>query len=216
METLNQISDIDIIQRIVQGDKALFEIIVRRYNPYLYKIGRSYNYNHEDTEDLMQESYIDSFKNLHQFEQRSNFKTWLIKIMLNNCYRKKQKLSYRNEVSKDINSENIKPLFTTSNIEAQMSIQNKELATVIEHSVAQLPEDYRLVFSLREISGMNVAETAALLNISESNVKVRLNRAKTMLRKEIEKSYAPQELFDYSLRYCNPFTEKIMKLIHQL
>ena len=54
---------------------------------------KSYNYNHEDTQDLMQETFIDAYKSLSRFENRSSFKTWIIKIMLNHCYRKKQKFS---------------------------------------------------------------------------------------------------------------------------
>ena len=83
MAHFEKFSDLEIIGRISNGEKALYEIIVRRYNPYLYKIGRSYNYNHEDTQDLMQETLIDVYNNLLQFEGRSVFKTWIIRIMMN-------------------------------------------------------------------------------------------------------------------------------------
>ena len=63
----------EIIRRIIAGERALYEIIVRRFNPSLYKIGRSYNYNHQDTQDLMQETFIDAYKNLLKFEGRSGF-----------------------------------------------------------------------------------------------------------------------------------------------
>jgi DNA-binding Lrp family transcriptional regulator len=78
-----------------------------------------------------------------------------------------------------------------------------------------IPEDYRIVFSLREMSGLNVSETAEALNISEANVKVRLNRAKSMLRKEIEKTYTPQEIFEFNLIYCDTMVENVMKKIIQ-
>ena len=92
-----QYSDQELIQKILGGEVALFEILIRRNNPYLYKTGRSYDYNHEDTQDLMQDTFIDAFHNLSKFENRSTFKTWLIKIMLNNCYKKKEKFSFKNE-----------------------------------------------------------------------------------------------------------------------
>ena len=76
-----QYSDVEIITRVRSGDTALFEILIRRYNPYLYRIGRSYQYNHPDTEDLMQESYVQAFFNLSGFEGRSSLKTWLTRIM---------------------------------------------------------------------------------------------------------------------------------------
>lgn len=73
-----------------------------------------------------------------------------------------------------------------------------------------------MVFALREINGLNVAETAALLQISAANVKVRLNRSKSMLRAEIEKSYAAEELFEFNAVYCNAMTDRVMKIIDEL
>lgn len=216
MKQFYQLTEAEIIRRILNGEKPLYEIIVRRFNSYLYKVGRSYNYNHEDTQDLMQDTYIDAFKSLAQFEQRSNFKTWLIRIMLNNCYRKKQKFSFKNEFAYETINENVTPMFTHSNNDAQKEINSRELGHIIETSLAELPEDYRMVFSLREMTGLNVSETATLLNISEANVKVRLNRAKSMLRNQIEKSYAADELFEFNLCYCNPFTERVMNKINEL
>lgn len=211
-----QLTEVEIIGRILNGDKLLYEIIVRRFNPFLYKIGRSYNYNHEDTQDLMQETYIDAFKSLSRFEQRSNFKTWLIRIMLNNCYRKKQKYSFKNEFANETINENVRPMFSNSDNDAQKEIHNRELGHIIERSFSKLPEDYRIVFSLREISGLSIAETSSALDITEANVKVRLNRAKSMLRTEIEKSYSAEELFEFNLCYCNPFTERVMNQIQEI
>lgn len=73
-----------------------------------------------------------------------------------------------------------------------------------------------MTFSLREITGLNVSETASLLNISEANVKVRLNRAKAMLRNAIEKTYSAGELFEFNLIYCDAIVENVMKKIHEL
>lgn len=67
MNPINKLSEEEIIQRILAGEKPLYELIVKRFNPTLYKIGRSYNYNHQDTQDLMQDSFIDAYKNLKQF-----------------------------------------------------------------------------------------------------------------------------------------------------
>src|SRR5690348_5991449 len=63
-----KLTESEIINRIATGEKSLYELIVRRYNPHLYKVGRSYNYNHEDTQDLMQDTFIDAYRNLQQFE----------------------------------------------------------------------------------------------------------------------------------------------------
>jgi len=216
MNTLEKLSEIEIVSRVLQGETALYELIVRRFNPYLYKIGRSYNYNHEDTQDLMQDTYVDAYKNLTNFEGRSHFKTWLVRIMINNCYRKQQKSSFKNEQTMESINDHAEPIFTGQQQKTEKVVHNKELSSVIENSLAQLSEDYRLVFALREINGFNVAETASILNISESNVKVRLNRAKTMLRTALEKKYQGLELFEFNLIYCDAMVNRVMNEIHKL
>jgi RNA polymerase sigma-70 factor (ECF subfamily) len=209
----SQYSDEEVIGKIHSGESALYEIIIRRYNPVLYKTGRSYGFNHEDTEDLMQEAYVNAYFALSSFNGKASFKTWLTRIMLNLCYHKKQKFSYRYEVATGENlNEKLTPMFQ-QNTHTEHAIVNKELNRVLETAVTLIPEDYRMVFSLRELNGMSVAETADLLNISESNVKVRLNRAKAMLKEEIGKLYSPQEIFEFNLVYCDRMVERVMSRI---
>ena len=187
-------SDLRIIQEINNGDTTLFEILIRRYGPFLYKIGRMYNHNHENTKDLMQDTYINVYIHLKEFENRSSFKTWLTTIMLNQCYQKRHKLSFKNEIiSDDIQDEKSSAQFHHSTNNEKIAI-NKELGRVLENAIHEIPEDYRIVFSLREINGLSVAETAEAMNITENNVKVRLNRAKVMLRREIKKMYLTEDI----------------------
>lgn len=216
MKRFEQYTDFEVVQRIVSGEVELFEIIIRRYNPSLYKVGRSYNYNHEDTQDLMQDSYIDAFTGLTKFENRSTFKTWIIKIMLNNCYKKQQKWSSKNIVISEIN-ENSTPMFSNNqSTDTNKTLTNRELNFVIENALQQIPLDYRLVFALREVNGLSVSETADYLNISEANVKVRLNRAKAMLRKEVEKSYSAEDIFEFNLVYCDGMVQRVMNKINEI
>ena len=212
MKEFEQYSDIEVIQRIREGQLPLFEILIRRNNSFLYKTGRSYNYNHEDTQDLMQDTFVEAFVNLAKFENRSSFKTWIIRIMLNKCFKKQQKFSFKNETVREINERSV-PMFENQNTDLGKTITNRELGFVIEDALKQIPEDYRMVFSFREINGLNVSETAEVLSISESNVKVRLNRAKAMLRKEIEKSYCPEDIFEFNLKYCDIMVERVMALV---
>jgi RNA polymerase sigma-70 factor (ECF subfamily) len=196
----------------------MFEIVMRRYNSILYKTGRAYGYNHHDTEDLMQETYINAFQSLAKFENRSSFKTWLLRIMLNLCYHKVHKYSYRNEQITDV-SDHYKPemMFETSNQgDVIKTVMKKELSNVIEGSLNKIPEDYRITFTLRELAGLSVNETAELMNTTTSNVKVRLNRAKMMLRKEIEKIYSSEDIYEFNLIYCDKVVDVVMKRILKL
>jgi RNA polymerase sigma-70 factor (ECF subfamily) len=216
MNSFEQYTDIEIIQKILEGEVALFEILIRRNNPFLYKTGRSYNYSHEDTQDLMQDTFIDAYTHLAKFENRASFKTWIIKIMLNNCYRKRQKVAFKNEVPFEPTGKSESMLKNESNTDTNKTIMNRELSSVIENALQKIPLDYRMVFSLRELNGLNVAETAGALDISEANVKVRLNRAKAMLRKEIEKSYSTEDIFEFNLVYCDIITTNVMNKLKSL
>lgn len=215
MMIADKFTDAEVIDRIKNGDKALYEIMVRRYNPYLYKVGRSYHFNHQDTQDLMQETFIDAYKSLTKFEGRANFKTWIIRIMLNNCYRKNSKFSFKYEITQPLNEAST-PMFTNLKNDTAALVQNEELGHVIEQALIKIPHHYRMAFSLREINGLNISETASLLCITEANVKVRVNRAKAMLRNEIEKTYAASELFEFNFIYCDAMLEAVMKKVMEL
>jgi RNA polymerase sigma factor (sigma-70 family) len=205
------LADSAVIEKILNGETELFEILIRRYNSFLYKVGRSYNFNHDDTQDLMQDTFVQAYRNLSQFAGRSTFKTWIIRIMINTCNKRKEKFSYKYESAGEIN-ERSAPMFSNQS-DAHKTILNRELNSVIENALRQIPEDYRIVFTLREISGLSVKETAESLALSESNVKVRLNRAKGMLRKEVEKSYTAEEIFEFNLVYCDAMVERVMGII---
>lgn len=212
----DQYSDEEVIAKILSGENALYEIIIRRYNPYLYKTGRSYGFDHADTEDLMQETYLNAYKYLRSFGNRSSFKTWIVKIMLNQCYQKKTKAALQTASVIPFTHEIAEPMLPANHSDTGRTVIRKELKNVVENALQQIPEDYRLVFSLRELTGLNTAETSDALNISESNVKVRLNRAKTMLRSEIEKMYSPAEIFEFNLIYCDRMVERVMSQLREI
>lgn len=215
IKQLGTIPDTELIDRIRKGERDLFEILIRRNNPYLYKLGMSYGYKHEDVEDLMQEALIAAYMNLGKFEGRSTFKTWITRIMLNQCYHKAQKLSFKNEKAKGHINEKTTPMFESNqSSDTYKSVLNNELSNIVGNALISIPIEYRMVFSLRELNGMSTAETAELLEISETNVKVRLNRAKQMLREKVEKMYSPEDIFEFNLIYCNKITDGVMKAIN--
>ncbi len=215
MKEIELPADIKLVQKILSGETHLFETIIRKYNALLYKTGRSYGYNHEETQDIMQDSYINAYLALDGYESRASFKTWIVKIMLNNCYRKKLKLSYKNETNQtDLINEKSIPMYSDyQQTDLNKALAGSELKNIIENSLDQLPFEYKIVFSMREINGFNVSETAEALNISESNVKVRLFRAKSMLRNEIAKLYSSEEIYEFDLIYCDAMVNEVMERI---
>lgn len=204
-------SDFEVIDKIVDGDPKFFEVLIRRNNAALYRIGRSYRFNHQDTEDLMQEAYIAAYNDLPKFQKRSSFRTWLSTVMIHLCYQRKQRLAFKNEIPMEEKENGRAPLFhQPSNAGSPI---NKELGRVLENAIHKIPDEYSIVFTLRELNGMSIAETMESLQISESNVKVRLNRAKKMLRAEIEKMYSPEDIFEFNLVYCDRIVEQVMQRV---
>jgi RNA polymerase sigma-70 factor (ECF subfamily) len=211
------LTESQIIKRISDGETDLFIILIRKANSLLYKTGRSYGYNHQDTQDLMQDSFIDAYLNLSKFENRSAFTTWMVKIMLNKCFQKTKKFSFKNESSEDTLNDWSMPIYQDNkSSDANNIIMNRELNRIIEEAIMRIPLHYRLVFLCREINGLSVLETAEALSLSEANVKVRLNRAKAMMQKEIEKSYTRDEIFEFNLLYCDIMVNRIMAQIEKL
>jgi RNA polymerase sigma factor (sigma-70 family) len=207
----------DIIVRVLTGQQALFELLVRRTNPLLYKIGRSYGFNHQDTEDLMQEAHVDAYVNLRKFERRSSYSTWLTRIMLNRCNQRLRKSSFLNEIPLDVSNENGVPIFNSTNhSDTATTVMKNELTRLIENALSDLPVNYRMVFTLRELNHFDVGDTAQLLGITETNVKVRLNRAKAMLRKKLETQFTPEDIYEFNLIYCDRLTNNVMQRIQRL
>lgn len=193
----------ELIARILAGEKRLFEILIRKYNQRLYRLGMSILESEEEAKDAMQTAYINAYEHLEGFEQRSTFGTWVTRIMLNQCY--EQKRQRRPFINKFEQPDNYINMNTPAN-----ELANKELANILEKAIAQLPEKYRLVFVLREIEEMSVRETSATLNIEEPNVKVRLNRAKIMLRQNLN-GYMKDHVFDFHLSKCDAIVNYVMQ-----
>jgi RNA polymerase sigma factor (sigma-70 family) len=208
--------DEEIVSKILDGEKALFEVIIRRYNPLLYKIARNYGLNHQDAEDIMQETYVTAYFDLKNFRGEASFKTWITRIQLNKCYHKLHYGAPKYEASEaEFNHHNAEPMHTAKQ-DTEKTVLNKELSRVLEQSLQHLSQPYRNVFLLREIEGFSVAETAELLDLSEVNVKVRTARAKVMLQKYIEQYYSSVEVYEFNLVYCDKMVKNVFEKINAL
>ena len=220
MQTIqvSKATDMEVVEKVIAGQISLFELLIRRHNPALYKVGRSFGFRHHDVEDLMQESNVAAYLHLRQFAGRSSYKTWLTSIMINQCRARAQKVSHKNEITGDqVLQENTVVMFTHDyKHDTDRSVINKELGHILEQVISQLPNDYSTVFTLRELTGLSVSETAEVLGISEANVKVRLNRARTMLKKQLAAFYSTEDIFEFNLIYCDKIVDQVMSRIQAL
>ena len=201
------VGDTILIQRILGGETSLFENIIRRYNKRLYRIGMSILNHDMEVEDAIQVTYINVYRNLAGFENRSSFCTWLTRIMLHECLARKDK-KHRLKVMDEKHDQNFNSVTTPAH-----QLMNKELNAVLETAIAELPEKYRLVFVLREVEDLSVKETAEVLSLKETNIKVRLNRAKTMLRKNLH-GYMKENVYSFHLTRCDRIVRQVFKALH--
>jgi RNA polymerase sigma factor (sigma-70 family) len=208
-----EISDMDAIAEVARGNREMFAVIVRRYNPQLYRVGMAYLRNHALAEDAMQNAYVKAFLNLNRFQRGAAFATWLTRIMINECLmllRSRKRLTGNVIPFDAVAAENAMVDDTAS---ASDRLNLEEMKTLLERAVGALPRKYRTVYLLREVQQLSTAETAECLGISPENVKISLHRARERLKAELLKSAAGAELFAYPARFCDPLTATVMRRI---
>jgi RNA polymerase sigma-70 factor (ECF subfamily) len=175
-------SDEEIVDRVKAGDTALYEIIMRRYNQRLYRVARAILHNDAEAEDVMQDAYVRAYQHLDQFAGRAAFSTWLTRIAVHEAS-SRLRLRNRNQPLEETGQDG-EPYMNVieTSPDPEESASRAELSHLLEEAVLGLPEQYRTVIMLRDIEGLSTAETAAALELTEDNVKVRLHRGRAMAR----------------------------------
>lgn len=197
-------SDEALAARAQAGDRAAFELLMRRNNQRVFRVVRSVLRDGREVEDVMQDAYVLAFKHLDQFEGAARFSTWLGRIAYNEALARVR--ARKRFVSIDATSEDAMPEIPKSNtVDPERAAGDRELARVLEAAIDRLPDIYRSVLVMRQIDGQDVAETAAVLGVSEEVVKTRLHRARAVLREELEARIGEQldEAFAFRAPRCD-------------
>jgi RNA polymerase sigma-70 factor, ECF subfamily len=203
-----------LIGRILAGERQLYEIVLRRYNRRLFRVVRSILQDDEEAEDVIQETYVRAFEHLSRFEGRALFSTWLTKIAVHEAWKRMRERN-RKEVLDPAMSH------PPNGARAAENPEEKALAletrTVLENAIDELPEAYRSVFVMRLLEEMSTHETAACLDLSEEAVKVRLLRARRMLRRTLfdRVQAASVEAFQFLGERCDRLTANVLSRIVQ-
>jgi RNA polymerase sigma-70 factor (ECF subfamily) len=184
--TFSTLSDSEIVKRVRAGDRALFEILMRRHNQRIYRAARAIVKNESEVEDVMQQAYINAFTHLHQFEERSQFSTWLTRIAVNEAIARRQKMRVA-AMTENLGEggEDAARTITSPHPTPEHQAYARELERVLEEAVDELPEAYRSVFMLRDIEGLSTIETGEGLGLGEEAVKTRPHRARAMIRASV-------------------------------
>ncbi len=212
----HKMKDSEVIRRILSGEKELFEILLRRNNQKLYRVVRSYLKDESEVEDIMQNSYLKSYEKLAQFKHTSTYATWLIRIAINESLarlKEKGKIYQLYDHSAPSKNNAMLDVPDPNQLNPERKIIRQEAKQFLENTIDSLEQKYRTVYVLKEVENMSMAEIAECLDLSVSNVKVRLHRAKKMLKEALYKHTQSEEVFGFGHSRCDRITTNVMRSI---
>ena len=185
-------SDAMLVARLQAGDPDAYETVVRIHGGRLLSVARRFLPNNEDAQDAVQEAFIKAFRAIGAFEERAQLHTWLHRILVNTALMKIRSRKRRPEESID----DLLPTFqadghqtTESRDWSDAIFERKETAAMVRRAIAQLPDHYRVVLTLRDIEERDTMETAAAIGTTTTVVKVRLHRARQALRTLLDREF---------------------------
>ena len=194
-KTKNNDKDTELVRAINNGRQDLFYELVNRYEKSLYNFGLRMCDNPSDAEDMVQDTFLNVFKYLEGFRYETKFRNWLYRVATSACLKKKRRSKYAPD--RELSLDEFLPA-DESAVSADLprwasqpldQVLDGELAGVIRQALLNLPEKYRLVVVLRDVEGFTTQETAEILDLTPTNIKVRLHRARLFLRKALKSYY---------------------------
>lgn len=209
-----QPSDEEIIEQVLGGRLASFEVVMRRYNQRLFRVARSILSCDHEAEDVLQETYVRAFEHLKQFAARATFSTWLTEIAIHTALARRQRRSHWKLIGQDkLEDELATDHRNTAAPEQHAS--NQELRDLLKRAIDTLPLELSTVFTMRIVEGARTRDTAACLNLSEANVKVRLHRARALLRERIDAEIGEEarHLFEFGRERCDRLVQNVLAML---
>jgi RNA polymerase sigma-70 factor (ECF subfamily) len=200
--------DQSLVERARAGDEDAFAVLVRRYSPMLMRLARMYVPTDALAEDVVQETWVAVLRGLDRFEGRSSFKTWLFRILVNRAktrgVREHRSIPFASvgagegvEGDADGDGPTVDPSRFTSrgawtsapadwHDDPEASLESEEALRIARAAIAELPERQRIVITLRDLEGLSSDEVRNVLDVSETNQRVLLHRARAKVRKALE------------------------------
>lgn len=181
-----------LAQDVARGDPRACEAMVRRHLPAMLATARRILGDAAAAEDCVQDAFIKAFRAIEGFEHRSALSTWLHRIVINEALSRLRRTRAAQEESIDAllprynaNGFRVEPMWQTE-VDPDESIDRDRLTAIVRSKIAELPDGYRVVLTLRDIEGLSTADVAAAMDLTEMNVKTRLHRARAALKSLVE------------------------------
>jgi RNA polymerase sigma-70 factor (ECF subfamily) len=202
------LTDDQLVQRVVGGEVSLFEALMRRYNQRLYRTASAI-VGTNDAEDVVQQAYLDAFVNLVRFEGRSSVATWLSRIVVNRALA--VIASERRHAIAEAEP-HMDAIEDPEAIDADRLATREELLRALETAIAELPAGCRAAFVLRDIESLSTREAAELLGITEEALKVRLHRARAIMKQRLGREVPElvEDVLAFGLVRCDRMVLRVL------
>jgi len=202
-----------LLRRVRGGDREAFRAIMQRCNQRLFRVARAVVGSDDEAEDVVQEAYLRAFAGIQQFRGDSSLATWLTTITLNEA-RGRLRLRHRTTDIHFMGDTRVIPFpGLVEALDPEQEAARSGTRRLLERAIDGLPQEFRIVFMLREIEGCSVEETAEQLVLNPQTVRTRLFRARQMLRAELEKTISSgmTGVFPFLGPRCTRITERVLE-----
>ena len=204
-----------LARRVAGGDPAAFESLMRRYNRRLYRLARASLRDDAEAKDALQDAYLNAYRAIGNFRGDAMLSTWLSRLVLNECGMRQRRSARRRDIIPLISAE--ASMAETENVAdvaegPDRAAARTQMRSILESKVSGLPEALRVVFVLRSVEELSVAETAETLGITQETVRMRHFRAKGLLREALarEVDQAEGDLFEFGGRQCDGVVASVL------
>ena len=213
--TLGDLPDENLVERVRGGDLTAFEALMRRHNRRLFRVARSVLRDADAAEDAVQEAYLRAYTKLGTYKPTGKFSAWLTRVALNEALMIRRR-DRSDTVSFDEVGEDVVNSVEQADSETPTSDQFVEAAharAFLEHAIDALPENFRMVFVLRVVEGLDVRETAECLELNPNTVRTRLFRAQRQLRGDLSRRLRGEssEIYDFGAERCDRVVERVFE-----
>lgn len=184
-------TETELIKQAKSGNSKAMAELVRQHSANIYNVGLRLMQNETEAEDVLQETFLTMIRKLDTFAGKSALSTWLYRIATNIALGKIREKQKR-KADVELDALDFEPLTGNQILswpeEVNQLWKDQSIQACMKAALKELPESYRSVFVMRDLEGLSVKETAKLLDLSESNVKVKLMRARLFLRDNMAKN----------------------------
>lgn len=184
--------DGELVEAFKGGDKSAFCTLLTRYTEKVHNLAMRITRSPEDAEEIMQDVFLTVYNKISYFEGKSAFSSWLYRITVNTSFMKLRKRKQQAAISFDEVSsagEESWSMARSDSGDVNYLCSRHELRDCLETAINKLPEEYRVIFVLRDVDGLSNQEVGEILKISVPAVKSRLHRSRLMLRRKLQKYY---------------------------